>query len=68
MPSVLNIYSVTVAYQTKRGRIAVMMTIQAATEDEAMKLGRHKIFHGYPARHFVYAMAKCMTTPQAEGP
>ena len=48
-------YHVEIGYRTKRGGVAIGMTVEAFGPDEAEEMAREKILIGYPARKFCFS-------------
>lgn len=51
-------YHVEVGYRTKRGGVALGMTVEAFGPDEAEGMARQKALTGYRARKFCYSVVR----------
>lgn len=51
-------YHVEIGYRTKRGGVALGMTVKAFGPDEAEEIARDQVLKGYPARRWCFTKVR----------
>lgn len=51
-------YHVEIGYRTKRGGVALGMTVKAFDADEAEEIAKDRTLKGYPARKWAYTSTR----------